>query len=442
MQSNLLFKKRQRSSTITTRIAETNSNSFNISIYFSGSNSVDYVRGSNKKQKVQDDRFHSFTQEKNKNNTLVDQMKLVLFKNSEQSEKQRIQMDFNNALKEAGNNCIARLKNCKNSPDRMILDWFINSMLAVEKQQPFLDHFYPVKHFEELILRKGSVWITEKFIDWVKQLGRVLNDEKTQEFIYLRCFFQFYWWIAPMVQIQSSFFDNEEAKKTILHALLRYCFVCWLNNWTKKIQRANFSRILYLAQNGTMEEVLKALQICEEETKKATYRLAAIDFNSGYRRNLVKFILIWLNDHIDSDQQDDASNDQKVLQMKDIEIEHVLPQNPMITTDNQSMILLNALGNLVLLPKTQNSIASNYTFELKKSIYSCVQDQFPLLREIMKFESWCPFDILKNHLSVIKLIANYFQLKIHPQVIETENMLTSNHIDPELLIKIGRQKTK
>lgn len=99
-------------------------------------------------------------------------------------------------------------------------------------------------------------------------------------------------------------------------------------------------------------------------------------------------------------------------------IEHVWPQNPNSNWPNclDSTLHLNAIGNLSILPSSENSIASNKNWSDKKAIYAILSELSLNNKETMAAEA--------RHNKVITANQAYTllkQSKLHPHIVALAN---------------------
>ena len=199
-------------------------------------------------------------------------------------------------------------------------------------------------------------------------------------------------WEPPTILFLSKFDQCRDLVQRFLSAIdaLAYAMFIRGDYVRKKINRyAKVIKIIKQADSG--DAVLandSPLYLSSDEKKEM---VEGLDGPVYENKRICKTILLRIDEAV---SDPGVTHDHKI-----ISIEHVLPQNP--EEDSEWMTLFNEeerghwthrLANLVLLSRSKNSRARNYSFERKKKEYFFRNgtSSFPLTSQVLAADSWTP----------------------------------------------------
>jgi len=257
---------------------------------------------------------------------------------------------------------------------------------------PFAQAFYDIKNasFEASSNAEGI----NRYLKYLNQLD---NED----------------WVPPSIRYLAKW-GNRDTKKVL--------------GFLKKLERLAFSiHVLRININGRIEKYGKVLYAIEKEEENLELFEESLSLSNEEKAELVealkrdvynsqfcKYLLLRLDESLSDGS---ASYNHPV-----VSIEHVLPQTP--TRDSEWMTLFpdeetrksltNCLGNLVLLSRRKNSMAQNYSFEKKKSLYFCNEagaSPFSLTTGVLSYNIWTPDKILERQKWLTDKCIDIWRLK-------------------------------
>lgn len=257
---------------------------------------------------------------------------------------------------------------------------------------PYAQAFYDIKNASFVSSSKA-----ESINCYLKYLNRLDNED----------------WVPPSIRYLAKW-GSRDTEKVL--------------DFLTKLERLAFAiHILRISAYGRIEKygkVLSAIEIEEENPKLLEESLSLSDEEKShilkalegdvYNTQFCKYLLLRLDE---SFSEGSASYNHPV-----ISIEHILPQNPARDSEWMTLFpdevtrrnLTNRLGNLVLLSRRKNSMAQNYSFEKKKSLYFCNEggmSSFSLTTRVLSYNKWTQDEILEQQKSLTEKCIDIWTLK-------------------------------
>lgn len=179
----------------------------------------------------------------------------------------------------------------------------------------------------------------------------------------------------------------------------------------KRVRR--FADVVSALRSGSkLSAASPAIQLSREEGRNIAFHLRDL-----HKRNAraCKLVLMRLNDEIEGTVSD--------VNPDHYTIEHVLPQRPAPTSEwrrwfpvaEERGMLVESLGNLVLITQKQNDKARNASFEAKKQIYTVVEPGAPLLavtRDILDVPEWRPLEIQGREERLMQMVERVWRIDL------------------------------
>ena len=223
-------------------------------------------------------------------------------------------------------------------------------------------------------------------------------------------------WAPAAILAMKNWEDDPQRAEFLLREIDRLAHAVRLmrSGSGKRVRRfANF--IAALRSNEIRDAQHPALRLSRDENRNITFHLRDIA-----KRNtmLCKLVLLRVNDVMTGG----LSN----IDPMDLTVEHVLPQRTSPASDWRQSIpgtddrarLVQSLGNLVLIPRQANELASNFSFEAKKEIYAHAlneQPQLEITRQVLQKGEWGAAEIEEREAHILSIIEELwtFDMKGH-----------------------------
>ena len=224
-------------------------------------------------------------------------------------------------------------------------------------------------------------------------------------FLYLmRKGFEADYWMAPLLRFYDKF--KEEKLLEFVMALDNKFASDWMLGYTPTTRIENVNAITQAIDDATLvDEVLisSTLQFDANELLRV--------LNSNiYGKRAAKYVLL----KIDLLYHGHTT---KFELPERISIEHILPQNPPVSSQWQSDFTIperlewtHKIGNLVLISRNKNSAQSNKDYSIKKEKYfkSNIELFSNSVRIYQQYITWVPSDLQDNHAKVISKLKSAF----------------------------------
>ncbi len=163
----------------------------------------------------------------------------------------------------------------------------------------------------------------------------------------------------------------------------------WVSGIRKDERFSDYTNVLNIVElNENIEGVIRVLDQLAEKNNFDEKIKTACERPDFYNAGFAKYILLRL------ELVNSEFDNPKYYSVKSVE--HVLPQNPAGNSDwwdwfeeEEKDRLVHSIGNLVLLSKGKNSVASNKQFIEKKQTY--LKDrvsEFPRSIQVLDYENW------------------------------------------------------
>ena len=216
-------------------------------------------------------------------------------------------------------------------------------------------------------------------------------------------------WQPPTILFLSKFFDQHGLVAEFLSAIdaLAYgMFIC-RDSVNKRISR--YAEIIGKIDSGA--DVLKdsSLYLSDDQKTKVMNQLDGPVYET---QRIIKPILL----RIDEKLSDGSANYDHHI----ISIEHVLPQNPaedsewmkLFPDEKERSCWTHRLANLVLLSRSKNSRARNYSFERKKKEYFFRNGASPfvLTSQVRDADSWTPDHLATRQEELLEVCREIWNL--------------------------------
>jgi uncharacterized protein with ParB-like and HNH nuclease domain len=222
-------------------------------------------------------------------------------------------------------------------------------------------------------------------------------------------------WVPAALSYLTRFSNSPQLVDQFLAGLERLGATMWLRNCDVNDRIRRHSLLLSEIESGKdLTLGSSALQITEKEINQTIGVLDGDIYNLSSKKKRT-MILLRLDEVLSSGE---AS-----YEFDRITVEHVLPQNPdqesvwhqwWPDSDEQS-VNVHRIGNLALLNRRQNSAASNWDFEKKKTKYfggKSGSSPFPITTEVLKKSTWTPEDFNERQSRFVGLLTNEWRLSI------------------------------
>jgi uncharacterized protein with ParB-like and HNH nuclease domain len=213
--------------------------------------------------------------------------------------------------------------------------------------------------------------------------------------------------LVSYIKLQKNEFENLLSELMII--VFRYNKISGLNPNVIEDELNSTAIKVFTNAITTAREVFESIKsiYLTDEVFKNNFSVA--QFNSKQSKDLVKYILIELENQI-SNTHYDRTDDK-------ISIEHILPENPgsiwfeRFTTDEIEDSIYR-LGNLTLLPKSVNNSAemnNEVSYEDKKKNYDV--SNFNITKEYLNYEDWNVKNIKQRQERLAKIATAVWKSK-------------------------------
>lgn len=269
--------------------------------------------------------------------------------------------------------------------------------------------------FDNKIFKKGLLQRGEKFVDEVKAYGDLYRGIFIDK-DYVSTADQNHLKFKAMIHIMDSEFEASEwraclmffAKKFIGESFYEFVLALekkYLEQWVLGVRKDErfgaYSQILKsIESNAKAEDVIAAMNYDDAIIKKAASN------PNFYTSRFAKYFLLRL--------EVIASEHDVYKEINAKSIEHIFPQKPSATSTwakdvdfGEHSLVVNSIGNLVLLSKSKNSSASNHDFAVKKEKY--LKDRVSDYPRSLKVTSEFEWTIAKIKANTAKIVAGILE---------------------------------
>jgi hypothetical protein len=224
-------------------------------------------------------------------------------------------------------------------------------------------------------------------------------------------------WVPPALSYLNRNSKSPILVDQFLADLERLAATMWLRRCDVNERIRRHGLLLTEIENGSdLTKPSSAMQLTQDEMTQSISVLDGDIYNLSPKKKRT-MILLRLDQSLSSGE---ASYD-----FDHITIEHVLPQNPGAQSEwnqwwpdtKQQAENVHRIGNLALLNRRQNSAASNWDFEKKKTKYFCGRSgssPFPITTEIVKMATWTPDDFSERQARFVSLLTKEWRLSVQP----------------------------
>jgi hypothetical protein len=220
-------------------------------------------------------------------------------------------------------------------------------------------------------------------------------------------------WVAPAIYFLTRKQGAPEDVANFLRDLERLAATMWIrgSDVNKRIRR--YGELLAAIEAGSDLAIVNSpLQLSSGE-KTETLSVLEGDIYHLQPKKKRTMVLLRLDSALSSGE---ATYDHER-----ITVEHILPQNPADDSQwinwwpdgNEREAAVHRLGNLALLNRRQNSAASNWDFEEKKTKYFLGRSgssPFALTTEVVARNEWKPEDFRERQQRFVDLLAKEWRL--------------------------------
>ncbi|ELZ68573.1 hypothetical protein C457_11231 [Haloferax prahovense DSM 18310] len=212
-------------------------------------------------------------------------------------------------------------------------------------------------------------------------------------------------WVVALIEFDKTF-DDEGLLYDFVCRLERRLTVDWLTGSSSSDRYSRVYSILKTIESADgPREVLRSDYLTGDLRAEKEDFEESLDLRNFYRKGNYqwpKYILMRLN----LERYDNRNV--KVQYGNNINVEHILPQNPSsgywtqrFSDELEREKWTNRLGNLVLLDGRKNYKASNRPFPRKYREYFEKKSDFAITNELSEFDSWTPSLLKERHENLI-----------------------------------------
>lgn len=231
-------------------------------------------------------------------------------------------------------------------------------------------------------------------------------------------------WVPPALLYLTRNSNSPQLIDQFLADLERLAATMWLRRFDVNERIRRHALLLSEIENGAdLTKPSSALQLTNEEKALSVNILSGDIYNLSPKIKRT-MILLRLDELLSSGE---ASYD-----FDHITVEHVLPQNPADGSEwhtwwpdtEEQEANVHRIGNLALLNRRQNSAASNWDFEKKKTKYFggiSGSSPFPITTEVLKKSTWTPTDFAERQSRFVDLLTKEWRLAIQSENLQTDS---------------------
>ena len=223
-------------------------------------------------------------------------------------------------------------------------------------------------------------------------------------------------WIPPLLNYRKNFGDKKIFEFLVL--LANKFSGDWISRETPTTRIDAMNSIIkkiesVSASNNTEDVKIKLLFDADVFLFNGAEFIMQLDINSVYGRRYARFLLRKIDFLLDA-----PLYQQKRTDIKEMSVEHVLPQTPGadsqwvkdFSTHEQSE-WTHKLGNLVLISRRKNAGQGRLDFiDKKEKYFKNSIESFPNSLKVMVKNKWTPADVKFNHESHLAMIKNHYSL--------------------------------
>jgi uncharacterized protein with ParB-like and HNH nuclease domain len=278
------------------------------------------------------------------------------------------------------------------------------------------------EEFEEKVFKKEQEFKGKAFIDYLNKIANIyrekvlngslsltLQDEKDIRFKNLmslmRDYLPFDYWIPAFIRFCEKY-NNRDKIYEFLVNLERRVVVDWLVGRTRTERQIRIYKIIDLIDNSANPDDVINNEIFNVQEDKDRLKIALDDenFYGKGRGRVPKYVLLRIDMSL-------RENENVVVEYSGyVTVEHILPRNPKDRywldrfDDDARRKWTNRLGNLVLLNRRKNIIASNKPFKEKLEKYlssGAKESDFAIVNELREYDDWNLENLQKRHRKLI-----------------------------------------
>ncbi len=291
---------------------------------------------------------------------------------------------------------IHRIK-LKERPRKNIISEYRERIKPIESPEQFIDEDLKPYSDKFEIINRGLFSADNKDLEKkVNQLfawlGRIDNSD----------------WIPPAIHFLVNYPNKAEDIYTFFKALERLAASLMILRRNINERAQTYKRVLEGIDHG-LDQAIEAVDKAVTEVDKKDI-IKILDGELYLSSQIRKYVLLRLDSELAE------GNFSPSFDVKQITIEHVLPQNPKegcwdnwSNEDHQNWV--HRLGNLVLLSKKKNSEAQNFSFDEKKDKYFKSKTvTFPLTSRVLNTPEWTVAVVEENQEEYRKVLSQLWDL--------------------------------
>jgi hypothetical protein len=221
-----------------------------------------------------------------------------------------------------------------------------------------------------------------------------------------------YW---PTILTTARFCEYKDFD-TLSVLLRKLYYGYWISGYTiSKLKQTSFNLIGWIKSNKPISFIEKQIEAKLKEDEISRWTKEGLSTSDAYSERWLKPVLL----SIEYNRTDDSKISFVAID-RSLQSEHILPEkwykNPTwkkTWSDEDANHRLNMLGNLTLLSGKKNNVASNNSFNKKKSVYKKAHGgltAFEITKELAQMDEWRTGDVRDRHEKLKKEILNILQL--------------------------------
>ncbi|WP_030008345.1 HNH endonuclease family protein, partial [Picosynechococcus sp. NKBG042902] len=216
-------------------------------------------------------------------------------------------------------------------------------------------------------------------------------------------------WVPPAIHFLVKYPNKAEEIYDFFRALERLAASLMILRRNINERAQTYKRVLEAIDQGVEAAIEAAVNAVSDADRKDIIKI--LDGELYLSSQIRRYVLLRLDSELAEGHLSPS------FDVKQITIEHVLPQNPKAgcwgdwsSEDHQEWV--HRLGNLVLLSKKKNSEAQNFSFEEKKDKYFKSNTvTFPLTSRVLNTSAWTLDVVEKNQKEYLATLTSLWELK-------------------------------